>query len=322
MTKQTPLLAITLILALSLAAHAQRPGHPAVNPVEAFQVLGTVVDFSADYGTGMPTLTVDDPALGVLEIRLGPVWFLSQEGFSATPGDEVELLAYPCVLCDADAAAAWVDNLTTGASVVLRDEDGLPLWIGRGGGGGGHPYCGQGGPRRGPGGQGGGPGMGNGGGSGNGPGEPGEGGSGPGPGEPGPGDGPGPGPGGPGPNPNPGGYGGQCEWNGPDMSAVTTVTGTVEAVSVPRGARRPTLVLTTSEGELELFLSPYQPIAAAGFLIEPGMELTVTYAPWQMGDEVVLVVLSLTDPLTGLTIQLRDPETGYPLYSGHGHGRD
>jgi hypothetical protein len=35
-----------------------------------------------------------------------------------------------------------------------------------------------------------------------------------------------------------------------------------------------------------------------------------------------MVALSITDPTTGLSIQLRDPETGFPLMgSGYGNPR-
>lgn len=102
------------------------------------------------------------------------------------------------------------------------------------------------------------------------------------------------------------------------MSAVAAVSGTVVSVSAAPGEGLPSMVLATDEGELELLLSPYHPIAAAGFLIEPGMELDVTYAPWAVGGEAVLATISITDPVTGLTIQLRDPETGYPIHGGPG----
>ena len=50
------------------------------------------------------------------------------------------------------------------------------------------------------------------------------------------------------------------------------------------------------------------------------MELTVTYAPWMLGGEELLATISITDPVTGVTIQLRDPETGHPVRGGHGYG--
>lgn len=311
-------LAITIfVLVLPLAAAAQRHGGPGsgADPANAFEVFGPVLAFSAARGAGMPSLTVDDPALGVVEVVLGPAWYLREAGFSAAPGDEIDALAYPCSGCSVPAVAAWVNNLTVGTAVELRDDEGLPLWRRSGAGPGGDPRCQQAGdPKSGHGGSGGGHG-GPGNGMGNGPG------NGPGNGEPGNGPGDGSGNGGSGNgNGGSGPFGGQCSWTAPDMSAVATVTGVVVSISAEPGEGMPTLVLDTGTGELELLLSPFHPIVAAGLLIEPGMELTVTYAPWRIAGEELLATISITDPVTGLTIQLRDPETGYPVRDGHGYG--
>lgn len=295
--KATILIAL-LILTLPLAAEAQRHGvpgsgvpGPGADPANAFEVFGTVLAFSAARGAGMPTLTVDDPALGAVEVGLGPAWYLRAAGFAAAPGDEIDVLAYPCSACFVPAVAAWVNNLTAGVTVELRDDAGLPLWRQSGTGPGGDPRClATGDPKSGR------ASGGHHGGSGNEP----------------AGNGPGSG--------GPGAFGGQCSWTAPDLSAVATVTGTVVSVSAEPGEPMPSMVLATETGELDLLLSPYHPIVAAGFLIEPGMELTVTYAPWMIAGEEVLATISITDPATGLTIQLRDPETGYPLRGGHGNG--
>jgi len=305
------------LLVTALPTMAQQAGNgtgPAADPSAAFDVYGTVISFTASAGSGMPMLEVDDATLGAIEIGLGPLWFLQEAGFSAMPGDEVEGLVFTCTVCSADYVALWVDNMTTGASVVLRGEDGKPLWIQRGGTGGGQGFCLQSASdamRSGQGSQGGnggpsGNGAGDGSGTGNGP----RGGEGPQAGE---------GPQG-GQGPNAGDFpGGQCEWTGPDMTAATTVTGTVVSVDVGFGNHRPTVVLDIGGEEVEILLMPYSPLAAAGFLIQPGTELQVTYAPWLIfGAEEVLVAISVTDPATGLTVQLRDPETGYPVTGGGG----
>jgi hypothetical protein len=307
-------LALTLIL-IALPAAAQPGSSPAADPSAAFDVYGTVLSFTAAYGSGLPMLVVEDAALGTLDVGLGPVWFLQAADFAAAPGDEVEALVFPCPVCAAPYVAMWVENLTTGAAVDLRGEDGRPLWIQRGGPGGGQPFCNQGDPvgqlgeQRGPhGGNGNGNGPQSGGGNGNDTGKGPQGGA---------GDGNGPQAGG-GPNGNRN-LGGQCDWTGPDMTQVATATGTVLSLDVGFGNTRPSVFLEIGGEEVEIMLMPYAPIAAAGFLIEIGSELQVTYAPWiTFGGEEVLVALSVTDPATGLTIQLRDPETGYPVTGGGG----
>lgn len=272
-------LAIVLVAALAsvFPLHAQGP---AADPSAAFEVQGTVVSFAASPGAGMPVLEVDDLTLGTVEIGLGPIWFLSREGFVAAAGDQVALLAYPCDLCAAAAVAAWVTNLDTGVSTVLRDEAGYPLWIGRSDGGsrqGGPGRTGKTQAGRGQGGNGG-----------------------------------------------PGGGQGPCALAGPDMSAVTTVAGEVVSFAGGPGAGTPTLVLATADGDLSVVVSPYHVVVAAGFVFEPGIELEVTYAPVSCEGGDHLVAISVVDLATGVSLQLRDPETGFPLTGGgarHGYGR-
>lgn len=294
--KRSALIIAIALLITALPAMAQRAGDgtgPAVDPSEALDVYGTVVSFTASVGSGMPRLVVDEAALGEIEIGLGPLWFIQEAGFGADAGDVVEATVFPCDSCAAEYVAQVVENVTTGTSVTLRGEDGRPLWRGRGGTGGGQGFCRQSGTdakRSGQGGRGGN-------GSASGQGAQNDQGA------------------------NPGDFpGGQCQWTGPDMTAVATVTGTVVSVDVTFGNPRPSVVLDVDGEEIEILLRPYAPLAAAGFLIEVGSELQVTYAPWVLPDEVeVLVAISVTDPATGLTVQLRDPETGYPIGGGRGH---
>ena len=329
-TMKPTTLHLALVLSLLAVPAVAQPGPgPAIDPSQAFPVAGEVTAFTAAFGSGMPMLTVDDPALGSVEIGLGPLWFIQEAGFSAAVGDSVEALVVSCDICAAGTVALWVDNLTNETSVLLRDDDGIPLWIQGNGTGGGRGFCaqqrdtvqsqagaqhgsgqgGQGGQARhgsgatnqGSGNQGGGP-------NDKGPhGDPGSG--------SGPGNGPGNGPAGRGPVTP----GGQCEWTGPDMTQATTVTGAVLSLEVGFHSARPSVVLDVAGDEVEILLMPYAPLAAAGFLIQTGMTLEITYAPWMVfGGEEALVALAVTDPASGLTVQLRDPETGYPVTGGGG----
>jgi hypothetical protein len=295
---------IILIASLALAATASGVfagdgSGPGADPSQAFEVHGIVVALTGGSGSGLPMLTVDDANLGEVDVALGPVWYLQAAEFSATAGDEVRLLAFACPTCAASAVAAWVDNLTTGASIDLRDEDGRPLWTqrqsqragssrpGQGNGSGGHDGGGQGG------GTGGGSGSGTGGSSGSG--QPGGSGSGTG--------------------------SGPANGSGLDMSQIDTVTGAVVAFTGAAGSGQPVVTLDAQGEVVEITVSPYSPIAASGMVIEPGVILTIVFAPTECDEAPQFVAISILDAATGVLVQLRDPETGFPMAPGGGHNR-
>jgi hypothetical protein len=56
-------------------------------------------------------------------------------------------------------------------------------------------------------------------------------------------------------------------------------------------------------------------------VIEPGLILTVTCAPTDCEEDLHNVAISVLDVATGVLVQLRDPETGFPMTNGGGHNR-
>ena len=93
---------------------------------------------------------------GSLLVHLGPGWFLDGKKFALKVGDTVEATGSKVTLNNQPALIAR-EVTANGATLKLRNDQGLPVWRGMGRGG-----MGQ-GPGRGPGG---GPGMGPGGGQG------------------------------------------------------------------------------------------------------------------------------------------------------------
>lgn len=110
----------------------------------------------------------------------------------------------------------------------------------------------------------------------------------------------------------------QCGGAGLDMSAASTATGTVKAFTGGPGEGTPTLTLQTAAGDLEILVSPYRTLAAADLSLDTGRSLEIVYAPVAGTDGELLAAVSLTDTGTGLTVQLRDPETGTPSAAGRG----
>lgn len=245
-------------------------GVPAVDPSQSIVLEGPVVSFLAGPGSTLPTLIVDDAALGATTVRLGPYWFLADAGFTASAGDTVRLTAYPCSLCSAGYVAATLENLSTGVSVTLRAEDGTPLWPGQ-------PRHGAVAP---------GPGRGDGMGAGMGPDE----GSGAGHGSRG------------------SGCSGACAGWTFDFSAALTVTGTVVAFTGGPGVGMPLLTLEADGETLVLVAGPWYVWQAAGYLPGEGDVLEVTYVPTHQNGEDFLVLTQVVEAASGLTVILRDPE--------------
>jgi hypothetical protein len=299
MKRSTLLIALLLLVAAAPVAMAGNGSRPGADPLDSLVIFGTVDAVNVSSGSGMPMITVlsDDPDVGLVDVALGPIWFLQQAGFEVAVGDRVEVLAYACDICAAPFVAARVENTTNLTYVELRDEDGRPLWTQRQYQRGGSARPGQGGGsggQNGGGGQGGGQGGGTG--SGGGTGQPG-----------GSGNGSGSGPG---------------NGSGLDMSQVATVSGVAVDFTGHAGSGQPVLTLDVDGESVEITVSPYQPILAAGLVIEPGISLTVTYAPTDCVENPHNVTISIVDDATGVAIQLRDPETGFPMAGGGGgHNR-
>lgn len=144
---------VALMLAASSFAQRSRLGSrsssgPVIDPAAVVVVEGTVDQFTAGLGQGMPELVVMDAAGTLHTFILGPFWYLEEQGFVADAGDLVTVTAYTCTTCDTGVAVASVVNTTQGITLTLRDESGFPLWTQRqpgDGGGNGQGEGGQGG---------------------------------------------------------------------------------------------------------------------------------------------------------------------------------
>lgn len=122
------LAALALLLASTLPAPS---GAADLDPATARTVEGTVVELNvADPGQGPSTLLVQTGA-DRLDIRLGPQRYLAERAFTLEPGDRVKLAVFDCPHCGALVAGS-LENLSTGTTLTLRGDDGLPLWRGAG----------------------------------------------------------------------------------------------------------------------------------------------------------------------------------------------
>ena len=62
-------------------------------------------------------------------VGLGQAWYREQANFTVAVGDEVSVVGFHE---DGEFKAVTVENLSTGASITLRDATGRPAWAGQG----------------------------------------------------------------------------------------------------------------------------------------------------------------------------------------------
>lgn len=101
--------------------------------------------------------------------------------------------------------------------------------------------------------------------------------------------------------------------NGPDMSRITTYTGTVESVTGGFGQGMPAVTLNTTDDFVTIILSPFRVLRQADYLPAQGNQLQVLAAPVTLEDQELWVAIYLKDLTTGFELQLRDPVTGLAL---------
>lgn len=87
------------------------------------QLQGSVVSVDGD---ALTVRTADGEQI-VVENR--PWWFAQEQGFSVQVGDQVTLTGF---YEGGDFEVGRIDNITLGQTVLIRDENGRPMWAGRG----------------------------------------------------------------------------------------------------------------------------------------------------------------------------------------------
>lgn len=112
-----------------------------------------------------------------------------------------------------------------------------------------------------------------------------------------------------------------CAAGGPNLGRVATFVGPV--VSFTGGPREgfPTLVMSATQGDVAIVLSPYRALMQAGYTPAAGAQVEVKAAPVSLDGQDHWVALAIKDVATGLEVVLRDPATGLPLAMGRGGRR-
>jgi hypothetical protein len=104
-------------------APGDQTGTGQANVEEWLTLQGTVVSVDAD------TLVVQTVSSEQVTMENRPWWFAQEQGFSAQVGDQVTLIGF---YEGGDLEVGQIDDTTNGQTVLVRDENGRPLWAGRG----------------------------------------------------------------------------------------------------------------------------------------------------------------------------------------------
>jgi hypothetical protein len=109
-------------------ALSDQTGTGQANVEEWLTLQGTAVSVDAD------TLVVQTVSGEQVTIENRPWRFAQEQGFSAQVSDQVTLIGF---YEGDDFEVGQIDDTTNGQTVLVRDENGRPLWAGRGRRGGG-----------------------------------------------------------------------------------------------------------------------------------------------------------------------------------------
>lgn len=101
------------------------------NVEEWLTLKGTVVSVGAD------TLVMETDNGEQVSVENRAWWFAQEQGFSAQVGDQVTLVGFyegedPSTGSELRFEVGRIDDVTKGQIVLVRDENGRPLWAGRG----------------------------------------------------------------------------------------------------------------------------------------------------------------------------------------------
>jgi hypothetical protein len=104
------------------------PRNAGLDMTKVQTVDGTVTAVNVAVGAQYPSIQI-----GQETIKVAPVWFLLENDFEIKTGDKLSVVAAPSArTADPYLSAIKITNAVS-ASVMLRDQNGLPLWTAAGG---------------------------------------------------------------------------------------------------------------------------------------------------------------------------------------------
>jgi hypothetical protein len=125
---------LAIILAAGSLALAQGPRGPrndnapfgsGLDMTKVQTIEGAVTAVNIGYGSQYPSLQIGQTA-----IKVAPVWFFLENDFEIKLGDQLKVVAAPTrTTRDPYLSAISLTHVASNATIVLRDDAGIPQWI-------------------------------------------------------------------------------------------------------------------------------------------------------------------------------------------------
>ena len=125
---------LALTAALALAQGPNGPGGPGntpgtnagLNMAKQQLIEGTISSVQIAFGAQYPSIVVNKT-----QIKVAPAWYLLDNDFALSVGESVKVMAAPSNTAgDPYLYAIDISKSASGAKMTLRNEAGVPLWIG------------------------------------------------------------------------------------------------------------------------------------------------------------------------------------------------
>lgn len=123
MTRRNWLSAALLGVPALLAQQSENKAPIAANPV--VELTGTIARVQVTPGQGMPMIEVST-SKGTVKVVLGSMRYLVQQNFNPKAGEPVQVKGYQV---NQDVVAIRVELPESKKSLVLRDDNGRPVWM-------------------------------------------------------------------------------------------------------------------------------------------------------------------------------------------------
>jgi hypothetical protein len=137
---------IISVVTIIVAAQHHGPNPSGLNQSNLVTLQGVVESANMGLGQRFPSFTLVQASGIKVTIMVGPYYLLQEQHFTITVGDRMTVQAFPSYRFADTYASVELNNLTTGVTIALRDQDGFPLWApGAGGPGWGPGRAGMGG---------------------------------------------------------------------------------------------------------------------------------------------------------------------------------